>query len=60
MEGVNEKELLKEMCEEIPAEAKLIQDLLRINKDKSLQMRKRGIKDEVEQCINKLVNSGKL
>lgn len=55
MEHINEYELLKTVCQGNEAEAKLIRTLLRINKDKSLLMRRNGIRSEVEEQIDLLV-----
>lgn len=56
MKDPNEKkekelELLKIACEESPLNFELIQDLLTLQKNKSLLNRKRGLKDDIETRI---------
>lgn len=60
MNSIDEKNLLKSICEDNPNEANLIRDLLRINKSTTLQMRKRGIREQVERKIDLYISRNKL
>jgi DNA sulfur modification protein DndC len=62
MEKQNEKvqkevELLKEVCNGSPQDFNLIQELLILQKNKSLLNRKRGLKDDMERVIEKYLNN---
>lgn len=46
-----EQELLKKACEDNPEDFDLIQELLMLQKNKSLLNRKRGLKDDIENRI---------
>lgn len=46
-----ELELLKKSCQENPQDFELIQELLTLQKNKSLLNRKRGLKDDIETRI---------
>jgi DNA sulfur modification protein DndC len=46
-----EMELLKKSCEQKPQNFDLIQELLTLQKNKSLLRRKRGLKDDIETRI---------
>lgn len=46
-----ENELLKKSCADNPADLDLIQELLSLQKSKSLLDRKRGLKSDIEQRI---------
>ena len=48
-----EIDLLKDVCEDNPSDYSLIQELLVLQKNKALLNRKRGLKDEMEQIIEK-------
>jgi DNA sulfur modification protein DndC len=56
MKDQNEKhekelELLKKSCEDNPSDFDLIQELLTLQKNKSLLNRKRGLKEDIENRI---------
>lgn len=55
-----ELELLKETCEENPNNFELIQELLTLQKNKSLLNRKRGLKDDIETRIEEYLKREKL
>lgn len=46
-----ESDLLKKSCKEEPKDVELIQDLLALQKTKTLMMRKRGLIDDIERRI---------
>jgi DNA sulfur modification protein DndC len=48
-----EIDLLKDVCEDNPADYDLIQELLIMQKNKALLNRKRGLKDDMERVIEK-------
>lgn len=54
-----EADLLNEICEDNPSEGDLIQQLLVLQKSKSLMQRRRGLKSEIEQRLVKYVNDNK-
>ncbi len=51
-----ELELLKKSCKENPNDFELIQELLTLQKNKSLLNKKRGLKDDIEKRIELSVN----
>ena len=51
-----ENELLKKSCSEHPEDMDLIQELLSLQKSKSLLDRKRGLKSDIEQRIENYLN----
>lgn len=50
-----ELELLKKSCQENPQDFELIQELLTLQKNKSLLNRKRGLKDDIETRIEEYI-----
>ena len=48
-----EIELLKAVCSDQPSDFELIQQLLKIQRNKLLLNRKRGLKDDIERVIEK-------
>jgi len=48
--------LLKMVCQETPSDFNLIQDLLKLQKNKALLNRKRGLKDDIERVIEQYIN----
>jgi len=48
--------LLKMVCQETPSNFNLIQDLLKLQKNKALLNRKRGLKDDIERVIEQYIN----
>ena len=52
-----EVELLKKVCNGSPQDFNLIQELLILQKNKSLLNRKRGLKDDMERVIEKYLNN---
>lgn len=64
MKNQNEKkekelELLKKTCEKNPQDYELIQELLTLQKNKSLLNRKRGLKDDIETRIEEYLKKEK-
>lgn len=64
MKNQNEKkekelELLKKSCEKNPQDYELIQELLTLQKNKSLLNRKRGLKDDIETRIEEYLKKEK-
>jgi DNA sulfur modification protein DndC len=64
MKDQNEKhekelELLKKSCEDNPNDFDLIQELLTLQKNKSLLNRKRGLKDDIENRIEEYLKKEK-
>ncbi|WP_461632108.1 DNA phosphorothioation system sulfurtransferase DndC [Labilibaculum euxinus] len=51
-----EQKLLNECCKDNPEDYTLIQDLLTLQKSKSLLKRKRGLKEDIENRIDQTVN----
>jgi DNA sulfur modification protein DndC len=47
-----ESELLRKSCKQEPKDVNLIQDLLALQKTKTLMMRKRGLLDDIERRID--------
>ncbi len=54
-----ELELLKKSCKENPKDFELIQELLTLQKNKSLLNKKRGLKDDIEKRIEQYIKSEK-
>ena len=54
-----ELELLKKSCEENPNDFELIQELLTLQKNKSLLNRKRGLRDDIEKRIEQYIKNEK-
>jgi DNA sulfur modification protein DndC len=54
-----ELELLKKSCEDNPADFDLIQELLTLQKNKSLLNRKRGLKEDIENRIEEYLKKEK-
>lgn len=64
MKDQNEKhekelELLKKSCKENPKDFELIQELLTLQKNKSLLNKKRGLKDDIEKRIEQYIKNEK-
>ena len=54
-----EADLMKEICLENPEEGELIEQLLLLQRSKSLMQRRRGLKNEIESRLNEFVNNKK-
>ena len=54
-----EADLMKEICSENPEEGELIEQLLLLQRSKSLMQRRRGLKNEIESRLKEFVNSKK-
>jgi len=54
-----ELELLKKSCKENPKDFELIQELLTLQKNKSLLNKKRGLKDDIEKRIEQYIKNDK-
>ena len=54
-----EADLMKEICSENPEEGELIEQLLLLQRSKSLMQRRRGLKNEIESRLNEFVNNKK-
>ena len=54
-----ELELLKKSCKENPKDFDLIQELLTLQKNKSLLNKKRGLKDDIEKRIEQYIKNDK-
>jgi len=54
-----ELELLKKSCKENPKDFELIQELLTLQKNKSLLNKKRGLKDDIEKRIEQYIKNEK-
>lgn len=54
-----ESDLLRKSCKQDPRDVELIQDLLALQKTKTLMMKKRGLIDDIENRIDKFINEGK-
>ncbi len=54
-----EELLLKKVCQNSPKDFELIQELLTLQKNKSLLNRKRGLKDDIENRIEAYINNKK-
>jgi DNA sulfur modification protein DndC len=55
-----ELELLKKSCEDNPTDFDLIQELLTLQKNKSLLNRKRGLKEDIENRIEEYIKKEKI
>lgn len=54
-----EAELMREICKDNPDEGELIEQLLLLQKSKSLMQRRRGLKNEIELRLKEFINSKK-
>ena len=54
-----ETELLKSSCSEEPKDVELIQDLLALQKTKTLMIRKRGLQSDIESRIEQFIKVNK-
>mgnify|MGYP003440114764 FL=1 len=54
-----EADLMKEICSENPEEGELIEQLLLLQRSKSLMQRRRGLKNEIESRLKEFVNNRK-
>ena len=54
-----ELELLKKSCEKNPEDFELIQELLMLQKNKSLLNKKRGLKNDIENKIEEYLKKDK-
>ncbi|WP_278996802.1 DNA phosphorothioation system sulfurtransferase DndC [Prevotella disiens] len=54
-----EADLMREMCVNNPEEGELIEQLLLLQKSKSLMQRRRGLKNEIESRLKDFINSKK-
>lgn len=54
-----EAELMREVCKNNPNEGELIEQLLLLQKSKSLMQRRRGLKNEIESRLKDYINSKK-
>lgn len=54
-----EADLMKEICLENPEEGELIEQLLLLQRSKSLMQRRRGLKNEIESRLKEFVNNKK-
>lgn len=54
-----EAELMREVCKNDPNEGELIEQLLLLQKSKSLMQRRRGLKNEIESRLKEYINSKK-
>lgn len=54
-----ETELLKNSCSEEPRDVELIQDLLALQKTKTLMIRKRGLQSDIESRIEQFIKESK-
>lgn len=54
-----ELEMLQKVCSENPEDVQLIQELLALQKTKSLMLRKRGMQADIEQRLDKFLNPDK-
>jgi DNA sulfur modification protein DndC len=52
-----ETELLKQSCQQEPEDVELIQDLLALQKTKTLMIKKRGLQADIENRLDKLIES---
>ncbi|WP_353718677.1 DNA phosphorothioation system sulfurtransferase DndC [Dyadobacter sp. 676] len=50
-----EEELLRKSCKQEPSDVELIQDLLALQKTKTLMMRKRGLLDDIENRLDQFI-----
>ena len=54
-----EADLMREICSENPEEGELIEQLLLLQRSKSLMQRRRGLKNEIESRLKEFVNNKK-
>ena len=54
-----EAELMREVCAKNPEEGELIEQLLLLQKSKSLMQRRRGLKNEIESRLKEFINNKK-
>jgi DNA sulfur modification protein DndC len=54
-----EADLMREICFENPEEGELIEQLLILQRSKSLMQRRRGLKNEIESRLKEFVNNKK-
>jgi DNA sulfur modification protein DndC len=54
-----EQELLKKSCKEVPSDLELIQNLLGLQKTKTLLIKKRGLQSDIENAINQHIEEAK-
>lgn len=54
-----EADLMKEICSKNPEEGELIEQLLLLQRSKSLMQRRRGLKNEIESRLKEFVNNKK-
>ena len=54
-----EADLMKEICSENPEEGELIEQLLLLQRSKSLMQRRRGLRNEIESRLKEFVNNKK-
>ena len=54
-----EADLMREICSENPEEGELIEQLLLLQRSKSLMQRRRGLKNEIESRLKEFVNKKK-
>lgn len=52
-----ESELLKKSCKSEPKDVELIQDLLALQKTKTLMIRKRGLQVDIENRLDQFIDS---
>jgi DNA sulfur modification protein DndC len=50
-----EAELLKKSCTQEPKDVELIQDLLALQKTKTLMIRKRGLQSDIDNRLNQFI-----
>jgi DNA sulfur modification protein DndC len=50
-----EAELLKKSCKQEPKDVELIQDLLALQKTKTLMIRKRGLQSDIDNRLNQFI-----
>jgi DNA sulfur modification protein DndC len=54
-----ESELLRKSCKQEPKDVELIQDLLALQRTKTLKMRKRGLLDDIENRLEQFIDESK-
>ena len=54
-----EADLMREVCRDNPAEGELIEQLLLLQRSKSLMQRRRGLKNEIETRLNEFISKKK-
>lgn len=59
MKNKLEADLMREICQENIEEGELIEQLLMLQKSKSLMQRRRGLKTEIESRLEEFVNKKK-